>query len=215
MKTGLFGTLALALSLPSLAPATAVAQAPSPTFDCAKAEGAVEGLICRDEALAALDREVARLYRLARGDEGLTGERRQTLVAAERSWIQGRDDCGTAEDVRACVLASCVIRIHELRSGHPAARSEDAAGISKGPFAVRCEGFEPRIDLVFVSIDPPVAFLLWRDEFRILEQTRSGSGARYAARNEAGETVFWIKGNDARFELPGREGLACHIEPPA
>jgi uncharacterized protein YecT (DUF1311 family) len=210
MRSELFRSLAL-LS-PWLALAACSAPADPPSLDCDEPSGAVEERICHDERLSALDREVTRLYQLARADDSLEEEQREELAADQRRWIEARGQCAQASDLDGCARASHVIRIHELRSGYPAARSQDSEGLSKGPFPVRCEGLDARVDLVFVSGDPGLAFLLWRDEFRILEQTRSASGARYAARNEAGETVFWIKGNDARFERPDEESLACHIE---
>jgi len=202
----------LALLSPWLALVACSAPADPPSLDCAEASGAVEERICHDETLSALDREVARLYQLARADETLDEEQREQLVAVQQRWIEGRSQCAQASDLDACIRASHVIRIHELRAGYPAARSDDPEGQSMGPFPVRCEGLDAPVDLVLVSGDPELAFLLWRDEFRILEQTRSGSGVRYAARNEAGETVFWIQGNDARFERPDQEALVCHIE---
>lgn len=39
-----------------------LACAATPSFDCAKAAGAAETLICKDAALAALDNELAALY---------------------------------------------------------------------------------------------------------------------------------------------------------
>lgn len=45
---------ALALSIP-----TAISLGAQPSFDCAKAEGAVEELVCKDADLAALDRKLS------------------------------------------------------------------------------------------------------------------------------------------------------------
>ena len=42
------------------------AAAASPSFDCAKAEGEIEQLICQDEELARLDREFGRVFGAAR-----------------------------------------------------------------------------------------------------------------------------------------------------
>ena len=53
MNKMLLGTLAL---MPLLASAA------TPSFDCAKAHGTTEQLICQDAGLAALDNQLATLY---------------------------------------------------------------------------------------------------------------------------------------------------------
>jgi membrane-bound inhibitor of C-type lysozyme len=42
----------------------------------------------------------------------------------------------------------------------------------------------------------------------------SGSGSRYAAADALGEYAFWIKGDEARFDQPGEDALACSITKP-
>jgi uncharacterized protein len=52
----------------ALAPATL--QAAAPSFDCAKADGEVETLICKDAALAALDQRLTQTYEAASARAG-------------------------------------------------------------------------------------------------------------------------------------------------
>jgi uncharacterized protein len=73
-------------------------------------------LICADPGLAALDVELARLYRAVSAQT--TGEKLKALRTYQRGWIKGRNDCWKAVvvGVRACVEASYRDRIRELRS---------------------------------------------------------------------------------------------------
>lgn len=185
-----------------------------PSFDCARAESSADKLVCQDDQLAALDRETARLFRLARGGPHMTPERRPELVAYQRGWIKGRDDCWKAEDLRACVLDAYVIRIHELRQGYADARKQDDAGISKGPLVADCDDFGALIGITFVEGDPPLAALEWQDRLLVLNLGPTGSGARYTAQAFDGDYVFWVKGNQASFEVPERRTFGCRIEEP-
>ena len=51
--------------------AATTAQAASPSFNCAKASGSVEELICNDAELAELDRSLTSLYSAVLGDGGV------------------------------------------------------------------------------------------------------------------------------------------------
>ncbi len=71
----------------------------SPSFNCARAAARVERLICSDDELAVLDRELARSFRELRA---VAGEHRAELEADQRNWrVAERDAC---EDVD-CVAA--------------------------------------------------------------------------------------------------------------
>src|SRR5262245_54196325 len=104
---------ALAIALCPLSPASAA----TPSFDCTKAESTVEKLVCTDEDLSRIDREVARLFVLARN--GVTGTSRlPQLIGTQRGWIRARDDCWKQPDARHCVLESYANRVEELREGY-------------------------------------------------------------------------------------------------
>lgn len=218
-RSGL-GACALGLALMAAAPG-ARAEGDGPSFDCARAESSAEKLICADPAQAALDREVARLYRLAVEGPHMDAERLATLKPTQRGWIKGRDDCWKADDLATCLRAEQAIRIHALRQGYADARMQDAAGISTGPFVAACPGLDARVGLTFIDAGPGLAVLHWAEATVVLPQGRSASGARYAAEAGeaapwlgAGEILFWVKGDEARFELPGREAMICGIEEP-
>ena len=58
MRRGGKFVLSAAALLALAAPGRSRAQAKGPAFDCGKAQGEVEQLICKDESLAALDRKI-------------------------------------------------------------------------------------------------------------------------------------------------------------
>lgn len=184
-----------------------------PSFDCARADNDATKLVCRDAQLAALDRETTRLFKLALAGPNMSKQRRDELVAMERGWIKGRDECWKAKDLRQCVAFSYATRIHELRQGYANARTQDDRGVSKGPFALACRGFDSGIGVTFINTDPAMAVLEWRSEKHALTLVRSGSGARYKVSYEDGRSLdLWTKGKDARLTIPGRKEMSCKIE---
>jgi uncharacterized protein len=193
---------------------TSSAHATLPSFDCAKAQGAAQLLVCKDDELAALENETARLFKLARDGPSLANDesRKAELIATERGWIKGRDECWKADNLRACVASSYVIRIHELRQGYADARSQDDTGITLGPKAVRCSGFEALFTVTFVNSDPGFAYIGWEDKVHVLTHVLSGSGAKYEGRSEEGAVLFWNKGDGAIVEIPERSMPECRME---
>ena len=190
-----------------------LASAATPSFDCTKAESSVEKLVCADEDLAKLDREVARLFVLAR--DGLRGNSRlPELIGTQRGWIRARNDCWKQTDARVCVVESYANRIEELREGYADARTRDSQGISKGPMIVECGDFDSFISAMFIRTESPIVFLRWGDTDRlVLTLGPSGSGARYVGKDDHNrEVVFWDKGREALLELPGRSQLMCQVK---
>lgn len=93
---------------------------PSPSFDCSKANGQVENLICEDTTLMLLDRNMDQTYqqavtRIKSLDVGSEPELK-TLKAYQRGWIKGRNDCWKASDIAGCVKANYQNRISELQA---------------------------------------------------------------------------------------------------
>lgn len=124
MRKGIFvlTLLAGAVNLP-----TTVIAADGPTFDCAKAQGEVETLICHDASLAARDRKLAEVYKAAAAKA--TGPLANQLRTEQRGWVKGRNDCWkangqqtwitatwTVDTVKACVDAQYRIRTSELQA---------------------------------------------------------------------------------------------------
>lgn len=67
----------------------------TPSFDCAKAASRVEKMICADDELAVLDRELARSFRELRS---VAGEDRAEFEADQRNWrVAERDACASVD----------------------------------------------------------------------------------------------------------------------
>lgn len=108
-------------------PRVAAAEAAGPSFDCAKADGTVQQLICKDAGLAALDRKLDVAYKgaVAKAKGKMLG----ALKSEQRGWIKGRDECWKAtkatptyltesvvvDDPRACAEWLTNLRIAELQ----------------------------------------------------------------------------------------------------
>ena len=184
----------------ALALVTAPLRAEGPAFDCAKADGAVEELICQDEGLAALDRTLDGVYKAALAKAG--NERPPVLKAEQRGWIGGRNDCWKAQgpddpvfltaswqatSVRECVEGQYRIRISELQALYRLVPG-------KGPVFYACEG-NPANEVVatFFQTDPPTARLERGDRAVTAWLVPAGSGSKYEGQN----LEFWSKGDDA------------------
>ena len=205
--------LLIAAALGASAPA-AFAATLGPGFDCTRATGEAQALVCADAQLATLDREISRLYTLASHSPQLDTKQRGRLRAYQIGRIRGRNDCWKAIDLRSCVLDSYVTRIHELRRDYPAARSADADGISSGPAGVACEGTGRRMAATFIHTDPPLACLELPDHAYVMTLKPAAPAARYVASTNQGDVAFWTKGDTARLQMPGRAAINCTIEAP-
>lgn len=190
-----------------------------PSFDCARAQGQAQQLICSNADLAAIDREAERLFRLASGDPEVDPSIRGQMADSRRAWTVRRDDCWKSDELEQCVRDSYARRIADLRSVSEAARGSQG-GISIGPVAFTCEGWDGRLVATFVNGEPGLAFLDWlgvpsgsgptfgRDGLTLV-QAASASGARYAARVEGQAWEFWNKGDDATLTGPGGQEVTC------
>jgi uncharacterized protein len=133
----------------------AAAAAAQPSFDCARARGAIEPAICASEELAALDREEARLYRLA-----LAGAptRQQPLVARQRRFLDDREECGGSYEPREqCIRDAYLGDIADLR--RLSAAGGDQAGLSSGPLHFRCDGDYPEAYVTLFELSPRQAYV--------------------------------------------------------
>jgi uncharacterized protein len=174
-------------------------EALGPSFDCTRAQGQAQQLICSDAELAAIDREVDRLQRLSASD----------AAAAEPTdpWVKARDECWKSDDLRHCVVDSYARRIHQLRTASAAARAAAGDARSAGPAAFNC-GQEP-LAATFVNTDPGLVHLAWSGHALTLAHAPSASGARYAGRVDGEPWEFWTKGNEATLIRPGGEAVTC------
>ena len=169
-----YRVLPLVLALAGFAGSTYSA---SPAFDCSKAEGEVELLICSDDDLALLDIRLAKTYTQA--SQNIPEEERANFRALQRGWIKGRNECWKAEDVRACVKFSYQSKTVELQI---------AGGLLEAPRyrSLRCgEGTEavPFTVSIYRNADP-VSAVLTRGNDQVIAFASAGSSPRrYVAPN--------------------------------
>jgi uncharacterized protein len=121
-------TVIIVLSGMCLGPGLPLAAlAAGPAFNCAKAQGEVEKLVCSDGSLASLDRRLDEVYKSAVAKA--TGKLATQLREEQRGWVKGRNDCWkangqktwitatwTVDTVPACVEAQYRLRISELQA---------------------------------------------------------------------------------------------------
>jgi len=105
-----------AVGIAAALPVATLALADGPAFDCAKAQSDAEQAVCASESLAAMDRELARLYGAALNGPNLTEARATELKAFQSGWIKGRDECWkSSRGVPACGAGAYALRSHEIR----------------------------------------------------------------------------------------------------
>ncbi|EWY37411.1 hypothetical protein N825_17530 [Skermanella stibiiresistens SB22] len=158
----------------------AAALAANPSFSCAKAApGGIEAMICGDDALSKLDRDLADAY--AKASSKARDQHPPVLKVEQRGWIKGRDDCWKSDDKRQCVADAYRTRIAELRATYRLV-------VGNGPVVFNCDG-DPANELVatFFETDPPTLIAERGDSVSLMYLQPSASGARYQGRNE----TFW------------------------
>jgi uncharacterized protein len=185
------------------------AQAKGPAFDCAKAEGTVQKMVCSDEKLGALDRQLDGVYKAAVAKA--KGPVLNTLKAEQRGWIKGRDDCWkatqqtwlteswTVSDVRSCVDGQYQLRIAELQVMYQLVPSKPAVS-----YACNNNPANEVVAQFFDSTPLPAARFERGDQTVVGYLIKTASGAKYEGRNLS----FWNKGSEATVKWLAEE-LAC------
>jgi uncharacterized protein len=147
-------TSAPAASAPT---ATASPTLQPPSFDCAKAQSEAEQQVCGDARLAALDRQLAALYKRVQ-----TSPDELDIAAEQRGWIKGRDACSRAVDPHRCLVESYQTRLVEL--------TLNAGGIQvPAKVEYRCDDNSKPVTAVFYNdIDPTAAVISWGNDQAIV-----------------------------------------------
>ena len=187
--------------------------AASPAFECQKADGEVEKMICKDESLAALDVQLSHLFQMAKAEKQ-SEERSKEMLAMQRGWIKGRNDCWKSDDKHECIIDNYVSRIHELYSEYPKLKSDNQSG-SLGPYQVKCPSLKSvaPMEITYINgVDDGYAYLTWGDRALVLKHAQSGSGTKYSRTYEDQEYVFWSKGADALLDTPEAKSISCSID---
>ena len=83
------------------------ANAGGPAFDCTKAEGEVEKMICSSETLATLDRKLDEVYKAAMAK--VEGDMAKFLRTEQRGWVKGRNDCWKTNGQETWITATWTV----------------------------------------------------------------------------------------------------------
>ena len=207
MKWQMRGAIAAAMILLAAPVASRADEKPAgPAFDCTKASGEVEELICADAGLAALDRKLDSVYKaaLAKARDDMPKQ----LKAEQQGWISGRNDCWKAKgkdnpaylteswvatSVRECVEGEYKLRIAELQVQYqlvPAKKPVFFAGPNNDELVA-----------TFFETEPPAVRLERGDRTVIAYQVQLPTGARYEGQN----VRFAQSGNEATATWLGEE----------
>ena len=157
---------------------TALDENSLPAFDCRRANGTVEELVCRDPSLAQLDRQLNGVYSAALQRYRI--DNYEDPRAQQRGWIKGRNDCWKADDVRQCALSAYHHRIAELQVHYGQLEAPS-------PVYFNCEASALTAVFYPQTIPPAVVLTITpaiQDVSQVLAyQQPSGSGAKYQGRN--------------------------------
>lgn len=177
----------------------------APSFDCDRADGTVETLICERDDLARIDRRLSERFfaavETARGlDEDAEGAE-EALRAEQRGFIAGRNDCWKASDVGACV-ADAMLR----REGELVADWLLEAPVAEAIYV--CGSGARELVLAFFDTELPAARAEFGDGVGALSLTAAGSGMRYEG--AFGRTI-WLHGEEATLEWVEGEEERCDL----
>lgn len=149
-----------------------------PSFGCdGDALSSAERLVCSDAELAALDRQLDRVYRQAL--TATDNHYRPTLKAEQRGWIKGRDECWKSSDAAQCVDTAYRQRIAALQAQYRLVEHSEAVHFI-------CNN-NPADEFVatFFQTEPGTVIVERGDSVSLMYRQPAASGARYQGRNES------------------------------
>jgi uncharacterized protein len=158
----------------------------APSFDCAKAQGEVEQLICKDAALAALDQRLAETYKAAAAKA--RDDMPRVLRTEQRGWIGARNECWkatgktwitatwTVDSVRDCIDAQYRLRISELQAAWQLLPADTVFYTCNGNQAAG-------VVASYFASDPPTIRLERGDRTATLWRVPPDADARYEGQN--------------------------------
>lgn len=172
------------------------------SVDCRQATtSSIDELVCKDQELAALDRQLAGVF--AEAQQKAIDERPPRLPASQRRWLRERNDCWKSTTRRECVDHRYRLRIAELQ-----ARYRLLPG--NGPISYRCAGRPAsKVVVTFFKTEPPTLIAQRGEKTSLMFVQASASGVKYQSQNESfwehqGEaTIVWGRGSQALRCQPG------------
>ena len=191
-------TLSIAIALGGIFVAEQKVLAVQPSFDCNRASVTVEHLICGDEGLANLDRQLAEVYRSALDRSRQTSE--GALESQQLSWLSQRNECNRSKNPHACVETSYKMRIAELQATWNLVTSDRTATFT-------CHGNSTdKVVASYYPTTPAVATLERGDSSALTFLSPSARGTRYSGNG----VEFWVQGDETSVNWRGEE-LQCSL----
>lgn len=162
-------------ALPQTVPVSPAVNAALPVLDCTTAQGVAQ-LICDDDELTALDRQLSEVLEAV--EDQVPETQRPRLRATQQGWVKIRDECVTQGDKRSCVAKAYRRRIAELQAQHRLVGQ-------RGPVRFVC-GDRPanEVTVTWFSTDPKT-LIAERGDSESLMYRQSGAGSDYRGRNES------------------------------
>lgn len=196
------------LSLASLGlSCSALANSSSPSYDCSKAQGSIEELICQSDQLSKLDKQLQPLY--SQAIKQLSSDDAQTLKAQQRGWIKGRNDCWKADDKTECTLTSYQTRITELQISTASIEEPSATYyVCNNEAAFKLSVYFYNDTLI------PAAVFSYNKAQQLASEpavgllTRTASGAKYQSQN----ATLWTHQQEATLTLFDQPPMNCKIQ---
>jgi uncharacterized protein len=162
--------------------------AATPSFDCQGVQaGSIEELVCTDDQLAAMDKQLAEVY--ASATQIAVNEHPPVLKAEQRGWIKIRNECWKSADRRKCVEESYRLRIAELQARYRLI--PETATVR-----YECDG-NPASKVIarFFQTEPPTLVAERGDNVSMMYLQPSGSGTKY----QGGNVTIWEHHGEARI----------------
>ena len=168
-------------------------QAATPAFDCKKASGEAEHLICRDDALGTLDHKMADTYTQAKNS--FLGNEMKELVASQRAWIKRRNHC---KNSKPCIAHAYQERIAQLQV-------EGGLLPDSGNDRVtyKCNNGKSVNAVYYNQTELPSVYLDTGKVQKLLFLSESGSGAKY----KSGNVQFWEHHGEATLKIGKKESV--------
>ena len=189
-----------------------VAYAATPSFDCKKASGQVEELICKDDELAGLDNLMAKVF--AESEKKASSEKDPEQIVAylktyQRGWAKGRNECWKATEgnaIRECVVTEYERRISELQAFWDLNEKSEA-----GRLLFTCDDKDRTAFYLtaYKGTPLPAALIEHGGVHEAYVATRTASGVKYEG--DFGKYV-WNKGDQAFAVFnQNQPGLKCRL----
>jgi len=182
----------------------------SPGFECGRANGAVEQLICSHDELAGLDVELNTVCQdslnAAGSLETAPGQAAAALRTYQHGWIKGRNDCWKSAETSRCVRDAYRHRISELQA-------QWMLVPKRSSYLLSCADKSQIAVTSYETSHLPAIAVEVADHREIFTAVPAASGTKY--QGPFGR-YLWMKGCDALFVADQRqEAVTCGPIPSA